>query len=79
MRDTHLKVLKPPLSSSQNPTPNVILSPSSIECVEQRIDKEIGKQVPRKWLSNELIMLQTDTGDQSIQKAILSTQYHQID
>lgn len=60
MRDTHLKVLKPPLSSSQNPTPNVTLSPSSIECVEQRIDKEIGKQVPRKWLSNELIMLQTD-------------------
>jgi len=56
MGDIYLKVLEPP-SSFQNTTSNIILSSSSIEYVKQRIDKEIGKQVPRKWLSNKPIVL----------------------
>jgi len=57
MGDIYLKVLEPPSSSFQNTTSNIILSSSSIEYVKQRIDKEIGKQVPRKWLSNKPIVL----------------------
>jgi len=56
MGDIHLKVLELPLSSFQNSTFNVILFLSSIKYIEQRIDKRIGKQIPRKWLSDELIM-----------------------
>jgi len=57
MGDIYLKVLEPPSSSFQNTTSNIILSSSSIEYVKQRIDKEIEKQVPRKWLSNKPIVL----------------------
>ena len=60
MGDIHLEVLELPLSSFQNSTFNVILFLSSIKYIEQRIDKRIGKQIPRKWLSDELIMFWTD-------------------
>ena len=60
MGDIHLKVLELPLSSFQNSTFNVILFLSSIKYIEQRINKRIGKQIPRKWLSDELIMFWTD-------------------
>ena len=46
--DIYLKILEPPPSSFQNPTPNVILFPSSIECIKQRIDKGI----ENKYLGN---------------------------
>ena len=48
IKDTYLKILELLPSSSQNPTLNIILFPNSIECVKQRIDKGIGKQVSRK-------------------------------
>ena len=48
IKDIYFKILKLQLSSSQNPTPNITLFSSSIEYVEQRIDREIKKQVSRK-------------------------------
>ena len=58
--DIHFKVLELPLSSFQNHTSNIILFSSSIKYIKQRIDKRIEKQIPRKWLSNELIVFWTD-------------------
>ena len=60
IEDIHFKVLELPLSSFQNHTSNIILFSSSIKYIKQRIDKRIEKQIPRKWLSNELIVFWTD-------------------
>jgi len=54
IRDIYFKILEPPPSSFQNPTPNVILFPSSIKCIKQRIDKGI----ENKYLGNSYLMSQ---------------------